>query len=217
MKARPMAPGTSGEAAGRFPAPLATQAFRERLRAAQAANELAARNERGNRSLPRGRAVPASTGMTENEKTSTATGDWQTHQQPCFCDHCWPVTIEGLIGERAVILQAALADRLYADGLESGMADEIIAAIPPARRLDVLTYMLTWDHLHPRVMAVDCLLDECDTRSYKALEEMAAILLAAIRAQGGEGGALRGLIVNEICNPITAELHSNAELQTRRT
>jgi len=145
--------------------------------------------------------------MTENDLTGTATGDCRTHHQPCFCDRCWPITISDLIGERAVILQAALADRLYTDGQERDMADEIIAAIPAPRRLDVLTHMLTWDHLSPRIMAVDCLLDECDRRSYEALEEMSATLLAAIRAQGGEGGALRRLIVSEICDPIVAELH----------
>jgi hypothetical protein len=137
----------------------------------------------------------------------TAAEDWRKHQQPCFCDRCWYCTICDLIGERAVLLQAALADRLYTNGLERDMADQIIAAIPGARRLDVLTHMLTWDHLQPRVMNVDCLLDECDDRSYKALEEMSAILLAAIRAQGGEGHALRGLIVNEISDPITAKVH----------
>ncbi len=46
--------------------------------------------------------------------------------------------------------------------------------------------MLTWDHLQPRVMNVDCLLNECDERSYKALDEMSAILLGAIRAQGAK-------------------------------
>ena len=139
--------------------------------------------------------------------TTAPTEDWRTHQQPCFCDHCWLTTISDLIGDRAVILQAALADRLYTDGLEREMADEIIAAIPAARRLCVLEYMLTWDHLYPRVMGVDCLLDECDERSYRALEKMGAALLAAIRDQGEEGRALRTLITNEICSPIVAAMH----------
>jgi len=34
--------------------------------------------------------------------------------------------------------------------------------------------MLEYDHLMPRVMAVDCLLDECATRSYEALSGMSA-------------------------------------------
>jgi hypothetical protein len=34
---------------------------------------------------------------------------------------------------------------------------------------------------------------------------------AAIRAQGGEDHALRKLIINEICDPITAEVHSNSK------
>jgi hypothetical protein len=145
--------------------------------------------------------------------------DWRTHQQPCFCDRCWLTTISDLIGERAVLLQAALADGLYADGLECSLADEIIAAIPAALRLEVLTHMLTWDHLNPRLMTVDCLLDECDEGSYKAQDEMTAVLLAAIRAQGGEGRALRELIVNQICDPVTAELHrgSPAARQASRT
>lgn len=143
--------------------------------------------------------------------TTAATEDWRTHQQPCFCDICWLNTIIDLIGERAVILQAALADCLYTDGAERNMADEVIAAIPPARRLCVLDHMLTWDHLSPRVMGVDCLLDECDERSYKALNEMGATLLAAIREQGREGSALRALITNEICSPSIAALHEQTE------
>jgi hypothetical protein len=150
----------------------------------------------------------------KNTMTTTAAEDWRTHQQPCFCDVCWFGALDSLIGERAVILQAALADRLYADGLERDMADEVIAVIPPGRRLDVLEYMLTWDHLYPRVMGVDCLLDECDERSYKALNEMAATLLAAIRDQGGEGRALRTLITNEICSPIVAAVHRDTTGRT---
>jgi hypothetical protein len=147
--------------------------------------------------------------------TTTATEDWQTHQQPCFCDRCWLAAISDLIGDRAVILQAALADRLYTDGLEQDMADEIIAVIPPGLRLEVLDHMLTWDHLYPRVMGVDCLLDECDERSYKALNEMGAALLAAIRDQGGEGRALRELITNEICSPSVAAMHGRPRAQSR--
>ena len=137
-------------------------------------------------------------------------GDWRTHQQPCFCDLCWLTVISDLIGERAVILQAALTDRLYTDGMEGEMADDLIAAIPAGLRLTVLTHMLTWDHLQPRVVNVDCLLDETDDRSYEALEQMGAVLLAAIQAQGAEGHALRLLIVNEIINPVTAQCHSSA-------
>ena len=140
--------------------------------------------------------------------------DWRTHQQPCFCDRCWLTTILDLIGERAVLLQAALADRLYTDGLERDMADEIIAAIPSARRLDVLEYMVTWENLQPRVINVKCLLSECDERSYKALEEMGATLLAAIRAQGREGIALRELITSEICDPATANVYACAGSRT---
>jgi hypothetical protein len=136
--------------------------------------------------------------------------DWRTHQQPCFCDLCWLTTVSDLIGERAVILQAALTDRLYTDGMEREMADDLIAAIPSGLRLAVLTHMLTWDHLQPRVVNVDCLLNECDERSYEALNQMGAVLLAAIQAQGAEGHALRILIVNEITNPVTAQCHTRS-------
>lgn len=134
----------------------------------------------------------------------TAGETMQAHQQPCFCEVCWWTAMDGLTSERAALLQAALDDRLYSDGMEQYMADEIIAAIPVGRRLDVLAGMLTWDHLMARVMNVDCLLNECDDQSYKALEEMSAVLLAAIRAQGREGTALRELVVNAICNPAKA-------------
>lgn len=143
-------------------------------------------------------SIPDSTIMTGSRD------DIAGHQQPCFCEVCWWATMDGLISERAALLNAALADRLYADDMEQYMADEVIAAIPVSRRLDVLTHMLTWEHLMPRVMNVDCFLNECDEQSYKALEEMSDVLLAAIRAQGREGIALRELIVNGICDPAKA-------------
>lgn len=149
--------------------------------------------------------------MTTPATTPAATA--RQHQQPCFCDTCWGCTIGNLIGERAVLIQAALTDRLYTDGLEQDMADEIVAVIPAGRRLDVLRHMLTFDHLMPRVMAVDCLLDECDARSYQALEQMGAVLLDAIQAEGSEGRALRRLIINEICDPIVAEAYSRTPVR----
>ena len=153
--------------------------------------------------------------MTETPVTPPSE-DWRTHQQPCFCDRCWLTVLMDLIGERAALLQAAVKDRLYTDGMESDMAGEIIAAIPVARRLEVLTHMLTWDHLMPRVMNVDCLLGECEDGSYKALEEMGAILLSEIQAQGREGAALRTLITNEICDPILAVLYGDG-MKARRS
>ncbi|MGH3218971.1 MAG: hypothetical protein ACRDPY_09735 [Streptosporangiaceae bacterium] len=141
---------------------------------------------------------------------TTATEDWRTHQQPCFCDTCWLTTIMDLIGERAVLLQAALTDRLYTDGLERDMADEVITAIPSARRGDVLSHMLEWEHLQPRIMMVDYLLDECDERSYETLGKIAEMLLDMIYAQGREGAVLRLLITNEISDPITAKVHSES-------
>jgi hypothetical protein len=144
----------------------------------------------------------------------TITDDCRIHQRPCFCDRCWCTTLIDLTGERAELLQAALKDRLYSDGMERDMADEIIAAIPVALRLEVLTHMLTWDHLQPRVMNVDCLLDETDESSYEVLEKMSAILLAGIQAQGSEGAALRILITNRICDPIVAQVHGYRPVRT---
>ena len=123
----------------------------------------------------------------------------ETCQQPCFCGRCCYSTVDNLIGDRAKLLQAALDDRLYENGFERQLADEIISAIPVSRRIEVLEHMLTWDHLMPRVMAVDCLLDETDVRSYEAVTEMSRILLDAIHAQGNEGSALGILVRNELC------------------
>jgi hypothetical protein len=63
----------------------------------------------------------------------------------------------------------------------------------------VLEYMLEFDHLMPRVMAVDCLLDECGARSYEALSGMSRILLAEIHAQERAPHALQSLVINQIC------------------
>jgi hypothetical protein len=131
--------------------------------------------------------------------TSTTTEITQTHDRPCFCDRCLPCTIYDQIDERAKLLRAALDDRLYADGFERTLADTLIDAIPVTSRPRVLEFTLEWDHLSPRVMAVDCLLDETDQRSYDALRQMADILLDAIYAQDAAPHALRRLITNEIC------------------
>jgi hypothetical protein len=132
--------------------------------------------------------------MTTTTTTTQDTG----HESPCFCDRCGPTAVMDLIDERAKLLDVALADRTYTDGYERELAEELIAGIPVADRVRVLEFMVTWEHLQPRVMTVDCLLDECDDRTYKALEAMAAILLAAIRAQGTEGISLYVLVRNEI-------------------
>ena len=120
------------------------------------------------------------------------------HDRPCFCDYCFCTTMQDLVDERGRLLDASLRDGLYVPGDEVSLAEEIISAIPAARHRAVLEYMVTWEHLSPRVMAVDCLLDECDSRSYKALEEMAGILLAAIDAQDAAPRALRVLVTNAI-------------------
>jgi hypothetical protein len=78
-------------------------------------------------------------------------------------------TLGELLDQQAGLLHAALADRVYTDGFERQLAENLIAAIPAAKRGEVLEHMLEWDHLMPRVMAVDCLLDETDDRSYEAV------------------------------------------------
>lgn len=133
--------------------------------------------------------------MTE----TTAETRPQEHEQPCFCNCCLPLALSNLIDERAKLLQAALDDRLYTPGFERDLADELIAAIPAASRGAALEFMLEWHHLEPRVMVVDCLLDECDSRSYEALHEMTRVLLDAIHAQGDAPHALRRLVINAIC------------------
>jgi hypothetical protein len=128
--------------------------------------------------------------------TETETRRPVDHESPCFCDVCLIATIDELIQERAKILDATLRDGR--DCSSRDLADELIAAIPVSRRGAVLEHMLQWDHLSPRVMTVDCLLNECDDRSYEALAKMSAILLDAIHAQGAEGRALRIVVTNEI-------------------
>lgn len=121
------------------------------------------------------------------------------HQQPCFCDGCWFASMDGLVHERAKLYDAAILDGRDSGDLARGLAEELIEGIPVASRAQVLEFMLTWEHLSPRVMGVDCLLDETDQRSYGTLTKLAEILLAAIHEQGCEGRALRILVENEIC------------------
>jgi hypothetical protein len=131
---------------------------------------------------------------------TTATAETgRKHELPCFCDTCLPTTVYDQLDERAKLLRDALDDRLYTDGFERVLAETLIDAIPAAGRPRVLEFMLEWEHLMPRVMAVDCLLDECDTRSYEALSEMSRILLAEIYAQDAAPRALRLLVTKEIC------------------
>ena len=121
------------------------------------------------------------------------------HEHPCFCDTCLLPTLGELLDQQAGLLHAALADHVYTDGFERQLAENLIAAIPAAQRGEVLEHTLEYGHLMPRVMAVDCLLDETDDRSYRALREMTKILLDAIYAQDDAPGALRCLITNQIC------------------
>jgi hypothetical protein len=108
-------------------------------------------------------------------------------------------TIGELLDQQAGLLHAALADHVYTDGFERQLAENLIAAIPATKRGEVLEHMLEWDHLMPRVMAVDCLLDECAPRSYEALSGMSRILLAEIHAQDRAPYALQSLVIKEIC------------------
>jgi hypothetical protein len=135
--------------------------------------------------------------MTSDTTTTRPRAD---HERPCFCDSCSLCTVGDLIQERGALLDAALLDGTYTAGYERRLAEELIEGIPVGSRAQVLEHMLTWDHLEPRVMVVDCLLDECDQRSYDVLTQMGEILLAAIHDQGSEGHALRVVVENEICS-----------------
>jgi hypothetical protein len=120
------------------------------------------------------------------------------HERPCFCELCLGITALELLDQQAALLHAALADDLYSQGFERELADNLIGAIPSVRR-DAALSLMVHDHLEPRVMAVDCLLDECDERSYAAAKAMADILLAVIHDQDNAPRALRVLVTNEIC------------------
>lgn len=130
--------------------------------------------------------------------TTTETGAGQ-HERPCYCEVCMLTTLSDLIDERGKLLDGAFLDGLYTTSFERQLAEELIAAIPASRRAAVLEQMLEWDHLCPRVMIVDCLLDDCETSSYEVFAELARILHDAIHAQGAEGSALRILVENQIC------------------
>lgn len=120
------------------------------------------------------------------------------HERPCWCQACLGITLWELHDACAIMLDAALRERAYVPGFERELAAELIHGIPSDRRNAALE-MLVYDHLSPRVHSVDCLLDETDERSYAAVSEMSDILLAAIHAQDDAPGALRVLVVNEIC------------------
>jgi hypothetical protein len=120
------------------------------------------------------------------------------HERPCFCDTCLGCTVLELLEQQAGLLHAALADRLYEDGFERHLAENLIAAIPAAQRGKVLEQVVH-DHLLLRVMAVDCLLDECDDRSYQAVSAMTRILVDEIHAQDAAPRALQILVTKEIC------------------
>lgn len=115
------------------------------------------------------------------------------HQQPCFCETCIMVTLYDLLDERASLMHAKIRDRDDHEFLDRELAEELIAGIPASRRQAALE-VLVCDHLSPRVMNVDCLLNECDERSYTAVAEMSRVLLAAIAEQDNAPGALREVI-----------------------
>jgi hypothetical protein len=120
------------------------------------------------------------------------------HERPCFCDTCLMCTVLELLDQQAGLLHAALADRLYQDGFERGLAENLIAAIPAGQCGKALEG-LVHNHLQPRVTGVDCLLDECEERSYETVSEMSRILLTEIHAQDAAPRALRVLVTKEIC------------------
>src|SRR5437764_10879541 len=126
------------------------------------------------------------------ETTTKPARDWPgaDHERPCFCEHCLGATLWDLLEQQAALLDGVLTDGLYEPGSERDLAAEAVHAIPPGRRNAALD-QLAYDHLEPRIMAVDCLLNECDERSYAVARQLAGILTAAIREQGNAPGALR--------------------------
>ena len=115
------------------------------------------------------------------------------HQQPCFCETCIMVTLYDLLDEGASLMHAKIRDRSDHEFLDRDLAEELIAGIPASRRQAVLDILVS-DHLSPRVMNVDCLLDECDERSYAAVAEMSRVLLNAIAEQDNAPRALREIV-----------------------
>lgn len=132
-------------------------------------------------------------------KTAASHQTHAGHERPCFCEACIGATLLELLDERAGLLQNALSDQRYTPGLERELAEDLIAGIPAARRGAALE-ILAYHHIEPRVMAVDCLLDECDERSYAAARQMADTLMAAIWEQDAGPRALRVLVTAEICD-----------------
>jgi hypothetical protein len=120
------------------------------------------------------------------------------HERPCFCDTCLMCTVLELLDQQAALLHAALADRLYKEGFERDLVENLIAAIPAAQRGKALEGMV-YNHLMPRVTGIDCLLDECADRSYGTVSAMNRVLLDEIRAQDRAPSALMVLVTREIC------------------
>jgi hypothetical protein len=116
-----------------------------------------------------------------------------SHERPCFCETCIGITLYDLLDERASLLYATIRDGMDREWLVRDIAEELIAGIPAPRRQAALEILVN-DHLSPRVMNVDCLLDECDDRSYTAVAEMSRILLGAIAEQGNAPHALCAVI-----------------------
>lgn len=87
----------------------------------------------------------------------------------------------------------------YVDGHERTLAERLLAVAMPAYGLtpDAVLDELVYDHLEG-VIAVDCLLDECDEASYATTRAMAELLCAEIRRQGGQETAVRELLLDAI-------------------
>jgi hypothetical protein len=132
-------------------------------------------------------------------KTATSYQAHAGHERPCFREGCIGATLLELLDERATLLQPALSDQRYVPGLERELAEELIAGIPAAHRRAALE-ILAYDHIEVRIMAVDCLLDECDERSYAAARQMADTPMAAIWEQDAGPRALRVLVTAQICD-----------------
>jgi hypothetical protein len=140
----------------------------------------------------------ANTIFTKELTMTTAHLTRAGHERPCFCDTCLGCTVLELLDQQAGLLHAAIADGLYEDGFERQLAENLITAIPAAQRSNALEVMVH-DHLQPRILGVDCLLDECEDRSYGTVSAMSRILLDEIHAQDRAPYALMVLVTKEVC------------------
>lgn len=121
------------------------------------------------------------------------------------------ITLLDLLEERAALLDASLRDH-YEPGFERQLARELIAGLSAGQCTAALR-ILAHDKMRD-VIAIDCLLDECDQGSYVTADGMASMLLAEIAAQDRETSALERLVGDEICQRQKLIAFARTERQT---